>query len=263
MGGARGAEANAVSAEARPPEGLGGPVGALRGLIFIAGMYGLLLVMGLLCLIPSLISRKGSIVFIHAYCQAVLWMLRVIVGTRVEYRGEIPQGPCIVASKHQSFLDIIALTRVLPRPAFVMKKSIRYVPVLGAYAERLGSIPIDRSAGKEALATLLKGAMEQARGRQIIIYPQGTRVRPGVDAPYRHGVVRLYEATAAPMVLVALNTGWFWPRTGIRRTPGTVVVEFLGEIPAGRGTEGLLDEVAARIEAGSDRLAREAHLDPN
>ncbi len=242
----------------KPPESLGGPLGALRGLIFIAGMYGLLLVMGLLCLIPSLLSREGSIIFIHAYCKAVLWMLRVIVGTRVEYRGEIPQGPCIVASKHQSFLDIIALTRVLPRPAFVMKKSIRYVPVLGAYAERLGSIPIDRSAGKEAMHVMLRGAMEQAKGRQIIIYPQGTRVRPGANMPFRSGVVRLYEATAAPLVLVALNTGWFWPRTGIRRTPGTVVVEFLGKIEAGRPTAGLLDQIGGRIEEGADRLATEA-----
>lgn len=245
----------------QPPEGLGGPIRAVRGLIFIGAMYLLLLFMGIACLIPSLISRDWAIIFIQSYCKATLWMLRVIVGTRVEYRGQVPQGPCIVASKHQSFLDIIALTRVLPRPAFVMKKSIRYTPVLGAYAERLGSIPIDRSDGKEALKTLLKGAMEQAHGRQIIIYPQGTRVKPGVDMPYRHGVVRLYEASGVPLSLVSVNTGWFWPRTGVRRSPGTVVIDFLGEIPAGRETAGLLDEVAERIEAGADRLAEEAAVE--
>ena len=238
-----------------PPKGLGGPLGALRALVFLVLMYGLMAVMGLFCLIPSLISRDWAIVSIHTYCAIALWMLRILVGTRVEYRGEVPDGPCIVASKHQSFLDIIALAGILPRPAFVMKQSLRWAPVIGLYAERLGSIPIDRSAGREAMQTMLAGAVRQAAGRQIIIYPQGTRVHPNADVPFRQGVVRLYEQTGLPMALVAVNTGWYWPRHGLRRTPGTVVIEFLGTIEPGRPATGLLEEVAERIEAASDRLA--------
>ncbi|MEM1162365.1 MAG: lysophospholipid acyltransferase family protein [Pseudomonadota bacterium] len=239
-----------------PPESLGGPLQAIRGLLFIALMYLLLLVMGLLCLIPSKISRNWAMVFIHAYCDAVMWMLRIIVGTRCEVRGTPPNGACLVASKHQSFLDIIILTRALPRPAFVMKKSIRWVPVLGVYAERLGSIPIDRSDGGQAMKAMIAGAGAQAQGRQLIVFAQGTRVPPGVDAPFRPGVLRLREKTGLPITLAALNTGWFWPRVGIRRTPGTAVVEFLTQIDAsGKLT---IDEVAAPIEAASKRLADEA-----
>ena len=221
-------------------------------------MYALMVAMGILCLIPSLISRDWAIGFVHTYCAAAIWMLRVIVGTRVEVRGDVPTGPCIVAAKHQSFLDIIVLARVLPRPSFVMKKSLRWAPVVGLYAERLGSIAIDRSAGRVAVQTMLDGAIRQAAGRQIIIFPQGTRVAPTVDVPYRPGVVRLYEQLGVPVVLAALNTGWFWPRHGIRRTPGLVVVEFLETIGPGEPTKKMLGQIAKTIETASDRLADDA-----
>lgn len=243
---------------ARPPDGPRSLLSAVRAMVFVVLLYGLLAVMGLICLIPSLVSRKWAMVCIHSYCAAALWMLRTIVGTRVEFRGPVPRGPCIIASKHQSFLDILCLTRILPSPSFVMKKSLRWAPILGIYAARLGSIPIDRSAGREATRALLDGVQSQAAGRQIIIFPQGTRVHPTADLPYRRGFLRLYERTGYPLVLVALNTGWYWPRMGIRRTPGTVVVEFLQTIPPGRPTEGLPDEVADRIETASRRLAAEA-----
>lgn len=247
-----------MTGDARPPESPGGLPAALRAVIFIGLLYGLMAVMGLCCLVPSLLSRRWAMYSIHRYCAAALWMLRVIVGTRVEFRGAVPAGPCIIASKHQSFLDVLGLVHVLSRPAFVMKKSLRWAPILGAYAARLGSIPIDRGAGGEATRAMLVGARSQAAGRQIIIFPQGTRVHPAADTPYRKGVIRLYEQTGYPLVLVALNTGWYWPRTGIRRTPGTVVIEFLETIPPGRPAAGLLGEVAGKIEAASARLAKEA-----
>ena len=227
-------------------------------MLFIAVMYGLLAVMGLICLVPSWLSQRWALYCIKTYCRWILWLLGALVGTRVEIRGEIPQGPCIIASKHQAFLDVLLLVHALPRPSFVMKKSLRWAPMINVYAERLGSIAIDRSAGGEAVRSMLEGASRQAAGRQIIIFPQGTRVPPGKDVPYRPGVLRLYQQLGQPIALVALNTGWFWPRTGLRRTPGTAVLQFLGEIPPGRDTATMMDEIAARIEEASDRLAQEA-----
>ena len=241
-----------------PPSGPSGPLNALRGAVYVLLLYALMLIMGIFCFIPSMLSQRWAIASMRAYCVAALWLLRVIVGTRIEYRGPIPQGPCIIAAKHQSFLDILCLVRILPRPAFVMKKSLRWAPVIGIYAQRLGSIPIDRKAGKEATRTMLQGAKAQAAGRQIIIFPQGTRVAPNTATPYRGGVVRLYETLAQPLVLVALNTGWFWPRTGLRRTPGTVIIEFLETIPAGADPTGLLERIETKIEAASDDLADQA-----
>ena len=233
---------------------------ACRAVLFIVLMYGLLLIMGLICAVPSWLSRKIAIYPIKWYCWIVLWMLRVIVGTRLEVRGEVPDEGCIVASKHQAFLDIILLTAILPRPSFVMKKSIKYVPVLNIYAERLGCIAIDRSSGSEAMKSILTEA-ERTKdlGRQVILFPQGTRTLPNEDRPYKFGVVRLYQQLGQPIILTALNSGWFWAKTGIRRDPGVTVVEFLERIPAGKSTTGLLDQISDTIEAGSDGLAEEAY----
>ena len=233
---------------------------ACRAVLFIVLMYGLLLVMGLICAIPSWLGRGIAIYPIKWYCNIVLLMLRVIVGTRYEVRGEIPSEGCIVASKHQAFLDIILLTAILPKPSFVMKKSIKYVPVLNIYAERLGCIAIDRSSGSEAMKSILTEA-ERTKdlGRQVILFPQGTRTLPTEDRSYKFGVVKLYQQLGQPIILTALNTGWFWAKTGIRRDPGTVVVEFLDRIPAGRPTSGLLDEIRDKIEAGSNALAEQAY----
>lgn len=258
MGCLGGAETDAVRPAAQPPSRPAGPLDALRGATYVLLLYSLMLVMGIVCFVPSMLSRRWAVASMKAYCKASLWSLRLVAGTRIEIRGAIPSGPCIVASKHQSFLDILMLTRVLPWPAFVMKKSIRWVPVLGVYAKRLGSIPIDRQAGREATRSLLRGARDQAADRQLIIFPQGTRVPPGVDERWRTGVVRLYEQTGHPLVLVALNTGWFWPRKGIRRSRGTALMEFIETIPPGRPTDGLLEEIADKIDAASDRLAEEA-----
>ncbi|MEM7059927.1 MAG: lysophospholipid acyltransferase family protein [Pseudomonadota bacterium] len=229
-------------------------------MIFLTLMYGLLVVMGLACAIPSWLSRKWAMYPIKGYCNAVIWMLRVIVGTKLEVRGDVPNEGCIVASKHQAFLDIILLTAILPQPSFVMKKSIKYIPVLNIYAERLGCIPIDRSAGASAMKLILAEAERtKSYGRQVILFPQGTRTLPNQERPYKFGVVRLYRQLERPIVLTALNSGWFWSKSGIRRNAGTTVVEFLGQIPPGRTSDGLLDEIRDRIEAGSDALAEEAY----
>lgn len=232
---------------------------ACRAVLFIVLMYGLLLVMGLICAIPSWLGRGIAIYPIKWYCRIVLWMLRVIVGTRYEVRGQIPNEGCIVASKHQAFLDIILLTAILPKPSFVMKKSIKYVPVLNIYAERLGCIAIDRSAGSTALKSILDEAERTKElGRQVILFPQGTRTLPNEDRPYKFGIVKLYQQLGQPIVLTTLNTGWFWAKTGTRRDPGVTVVEFLDRIPADGPTVGLLEQISAKIEAGSDALAKEA-----
>lgn len=242
-----------------PPDRHGGPLRWLRAVTFIVGMYGLLFFMGLACAIPSWLSRHWALFFIKSYCRIVLGMLRVIVGTKVEIRGPVPDEPCIVASKHEAFLDILILTLTLPRPCFIMKKSIKWVPVLNIYAERLGNIAIDRSAGRSAVTTMLAGA-EQGRGhgRQLIIFPQGTRVRPGTEAPFKPGVLKLYQQLGQPIVTAALNTGWFWPRTGTRRTPGTAIVEFTGRIEPDQDTTGLLAKIAEQIDEPSARLATES-----
>ncbi len=231
----------------------------MRSVVFIVVMYALLLGMGLVALPSAIFSRRAALGWCKRFCRWTLWLLRVMCGTRYEIRGPVPDRPCIVAAKHQSFLDVILLTVSLPQPRFVMKRELLWVPVLGYFARRIGCVAIDRKAGGEAVRGMVAGIRELAHeGGQVIIFPQGTRVAPGLRVPYRGGVIRLYAAFGLPIALAAVNTGWFWPRTGTRRTPGTAVVDYLGTVPPGEPTEGLLARIEREIEAGSDRLAREA-----
>lgn len=232
----------------------------LRGLVFIAAMYGLMLVMGLATMVPSLISQPFARRIAKLYSSWVFWLLRILCGARVEIRGTIPQHACIVASKHQSFLDILLLTYALPSARFIMKQSLLNVPILGLFARQIGCVAIDRGAGGDAIRTMIDGVNSGgAEAGQTIIFPQGTRTRPGDFPPFRPGVLKLYTHFKQPLVLAALNTGWVWPGRGIARYPATAVLEFLTEIPAGQSTSEMLDQIEHRIEAGYDRLADAAH----
>lgn len=242
-----------------PPEGHGSAGRAVRSVGFVVLIYLLMGVMGLLALPAAAVSRRAALWACKTYCRWVMWLLRVMCGTRIEVRGPVPREACIVACKHQSFLDVMMLTLALPRPRFVMKRELLWVPVLGFFARRIGCVAIDRKARGEAVRGMLAGVGAlAAEGGQVIIFPQGTRVAPGARMPYRGGVLRLYDAFGLPVALAAANTGWFWPRSGTRRSPGTAVVEFLGVVGPGLPTEGLLSRMEAEIEAGSDRLAAEA-----
>ncbi|MEL6997901.1 MAG: lysophospholipid acyltransferase family protein [Pseudomonadota bacterium] len=236
-----------------------GPLSHLRGALFMLIAYPVMLVMGVILALPAVFSRTAATRSVQAWNRFAIWLLRIICGTRVEIRGTVPTGPCLIASKHQSFLDVMILTATLPDPRFVMKRSLVWVPVLGIYALRMGNVTIDREAKGQAIRSMERD-LTQRRGDagQTVIYPQGTRIAPGMHAPYRPGVFRLYQSLGLPLELVAVNTGRFWPRTGLWRLPGTAVVEFLGALPPGLSRADVMEQIEIRIEDASDRLMAEA-----
>ncbi|RMF39020.1 MAG: 1-acyl-sn-glycerol-3-phosphate acyltransferase [Alphaproteobacteria bacterium] len=231
----------------------------LRSLLFDAIAYTLMGVMGLVLAPAAAVSSRAALWGIKLWCGIVLWLLRRLCGLRVEVRGRVPQGDVLVAAKHQSFLDVIILSRVLPRPQFVMKQSLKWVPVLGFYAMRIGCTPIRR----EDQARALRGMLREVKGRrqagtQTVIYPQGTRAAVGARLPYRPGAAALYRAFELECVPVATNAGHFWARMSLYRRPGMAVVEFLDPIPPGLEPRPFMAELERRIEAASDRLLAEA-----
>jgi 1-acyl-sn-glycerol-3-phosphate acyltransferase len=132
----------------------------------------------------------------------------------------------IFLSKHQSRWETIALPALIPLLCFVYKRELHYIPFFGWYAWKSRMIPVDRGKGSQALAAMTDHArVELARGRQIVIFPEGTRRAPGAGARYKYGVVHLYAETGVPCVPVALNSGLFRPRRSFRRFPSTIVVE--------------------------------------
>ncbi|SFJ00566.1 lysophospholipid acyltransferase family protein [Jannaschia pohangensis] len=231
----------------------------VKSMFFNLLMYIWMPICGLLYAPWAIASPEGARAGCDAYASTTLRMLAAITGLRTEIRGEVPTGGCLVAAKHQSFLDIILIWNPLSRPFFIMKSILRFAPVLGVYALRLGCIPVHRGKRTEAIRLMLAEVKSGKRdGGQLLIYPQGTRVAPGVKAPYKVGTFALYELLGQPCVPVATNVGVFWPKRGILRKPGLAVAEFLEPIPPGldRATfMGLLEE---RIETASNRLMEEA-----
>lgn len=235
----------------------------LLSLIFVVQMYLAMFLYAIVYTPWAVIDRRGAFAGAHAYCRWVRWSARVLVGLRSEVRGTPPRGEVLIAAKHQSFFDIILIVSAVPRPKFIMKASLRYAPILGWYALRIGCVPVDRGKRAEAIRQMMDGV---ARGAtepgQLIIYPQGTRVGPGVKKPYKVGAGLLYQETGQPCVPAATNVGVFWPRTGILRRPGLAVVEFLPPIAPGLPMDAFMAELEATVEAASDRLMAEAGFRP-
>ena len=231
----------------------------IRSIVFNVLMYLAMAVMAVTLAPLVLLDADWTFRTVHLYCRYVRWSARVIVGLRTEVRGQVPQDEVLVASKHQSFLDIIIIVSALPRPKFIMKKELLWAPFLGWYAKRMGCIPVNRGKRGSAIGKMLKD-VEASRTRpgQLIIYPQGTRVAPGVTRPYKVGTAVLYSQLGQPCVPAATNVGVFWARRGIMRRPGLAVVEFLPRIAPGLGQNEFMARLEGEVETASDRLMAEA-----
>ena len=205
--------------------------------------------------------RSWAMAGLRFHARGSLWLLRVICGTRMEVRGQetLPEGAALIAAKHQSAWDTFALPLPFDDPALVMKAELMKIPLYGWFSRKFGMIPIQRETGPGALRDMLKEARERAKaGRQILVFPEGTRRKPGAPPAYKPGILLLYDALKLPCVPVALNSGYFWPRDSLLRRPGTITIEILPAIPPGLKRKTFEAELVGRIEDASARLLREA-----
>ncbi|MGZ8400073.1 MAG: lysophospholipid acyltransferase family protein [Methyloceanibacter sp.] len=205
--------------------------------------------------------RRWAMAALALHGRFELWLLEVIVGTKLEVRGreKLPNGACLVAAKHQSAWETFALIPLFRDPALLMKRELFWIPFHGWFSKKFEMIPVDRDKGPAALRRMLREAKARiADGREIIIFPEGTRRAPGAPPDYKTGVILLYEALRVPCVPVALNSGLFWPRRSLVRRPGTIVVEFLDPIPPGLPKAEFLKRLTEAIETASTRLLAEA-----
>ncbi|MDR9395747.1 MAG: lysophospholipid acyltransferase family protein [Roseovarius sp.] len=232
-----------------------------RSVLFVVQIYAMMAIIGLIFFPWAVFSRRGALAACHAWCRWVRWTARWMVGLRTEVRGTAPTDEVLIAAKHQSFLDIILIFGAVPAGKFIMKRELMWAPVIGQYALKIGCVPVDRGKRSAAIKRMVR---DVAKGRQqpgqLIIYPQGTRIAPGVEAPYKVGSGVLYEELGQDCVPVATNVGVFWPRKGILRKPGLAVVEFLPPIPAGRDKKAFMGELESEVETASTRLVHEAGI---
>ncbi len=236
-----------------------------RSLVFVVVFYlntAAFLILGSWLLFAP---RSWAMAGLKAHARASLWWMRMIVGTTMEVRGRehLPEGPVLVAAKHQSAWDTFALIPLFDDPAVVMKAELGHIPFYGWFSRKFEHVLIRRERGPAALRQLLKDAKARvADDRQILIFPEGTRRPPGAEPAYRPGALALYEGLDLPCVPLALNSGLYWPRRSLWRYPGKIIVEFLEPIPPGMARKAFQKLLEERIETAASRLIVEAQESP-
>ncbi|MGZ9809023.1 lysophospholipid acyltransferase family protein [Pseudoroseicyclus sp. H15] len=231
----------------------------VKSLAFMVIAYPLMLLYGIVYLPYALASPKGANAAARAWALTARWLIHHMLGLRTEIRGEIPTDEVLIASKHQSFLDIIMIYSVLPRGKFIMKRELLWAPIIGLYAWRAGCIPVNRGKRAEAIRKMLADVRAgKSLPGQVVIYPQGHRIAPGAKAPFKMGAAALYQELKQPCVPAATNVGLFWRKSGVLKMPGLAVVEFLPPIAPGLDSQSLMKRLQVEIEENSNRLMAEA-----
>ncbi|HXX25178.1 MAG TPA: lysophospholipid acyltransferase family protein [Pseudolabrys sp.] len=233
----------------------------IRSLVFQALFY-LNTVFWLMVALPTFFLPYRTVLGVAKTWGRVNLVLLRVAGVKFEMRGrdKIPSGPLIVASKHQSTWETTALMPVFDNPLFILKRELQWIPVFGWLLIKGRMVPVNRGARSQALADMTERArIELSRGRQLIIFPEGTRRPAGAEPHYKYGVAHLYAAEGVPCLPVALNSGVFWPRHSLLLRPGTVVVEILDPILPGLDKDVFFKKLQDVIEAATARLIEEAN----
>ncbi len=233
----------------------------IRSLVFNLVFYINLVVFLVLGFWFMFTPRSWSIAALKVWARSSLWWMRLITGTKMEVRGRehIPQTGGLLAGKHQSAWDIFALLPMLADPALVLKRELTFIPVFGWFCLKFRMISVDRSAGPSALKKMIADARQAVTaGRQVLIFPEGTRVAPGAAPDYKPGATALYTQLGVPCTPFALNSGLYWPRRQFIRRPGTIIVEFLPPIEAGLHRKVFSARLQDAIENATNRLVTEA-----
>ncbi len=234
-------------------------------LLFNAGMYSVSAAMAIIGIPLLLAPPRIVLVYARIWCRFLMWWLWLTCGTRYAGAGmaAIPSGPVIIAAKHQSAWETFAFNLLFPGCAFVIKRELLAIPIVGWLMARAGNVPIDRKAGASALRSVLRDARKVLdAGRPVVIFPEGTRASIGSAIAYQHGIAALYSQLKVPVVPVALNSGVFWPRKAFWKKPGLIEVEAMPAIPPGLGRQEFMDRLRAAIEPATERLVRRAEHPP-
>lgn len=231
----------------------------LRGFAFNLYLTILTLTMGLAAF-PIRFSNKENAALSYAklWARAVLWGLQHLCQIKIVIKGQenLLQGPMIIASQHQSFFDGFIWMNKLSLPTYIIKKELTSIPFVGPMLILSGMIAVDRQGGSQALRDMMDASHKaQKEGKQIIIFPEGTRTKPGERVKIQNGVIALARQAQAPIIPVATNSGICWPKSPWRKYPGTIIVALGQPIPAGKGRE-----LIQNLENSWDELCATYHL---
>jgi 1-acyl-sn-glycerol-3-phosphate acyltransferase len=200
-------------------------------------------------MIMTLFGQRANRTLVRSWCSFSYLLAESVLGVRSDVEGRIPDGPVLIAVKHESMYETLEMVRITDTPVIVLKRELSRIPFFGWLTRRYGVIPVDRSAGPKALREMVAaGRSAIETGRAVLIYPEGTRVRHGESPRLRSGFAGLYRAIGLPVVPVAVDSGRLWTKSLLKRAG---VVHFrIGEtIPAGLKREEIEAKVHAAINA--------------
>lgn len=210
-----------------------------------------------------LLPHRYLMMMVRVWSRFFVWLTAHLAGIKLEVRGRehLRSGPLLIAAKHQSLWETMALLQFFDDPCFILKRELTYLPLFGWYLSRTGQIPVDRRGGAKVRNELLKRTREailSGAGRQLIMFPEGTRRPVGAPPAYRSGIAHVYEALGVAVTPVAMNSGVFWPRRSLKLRPGTIVIEFLPDIPPGLPRDTFMHDLETAIETATNRLVAAA-----
>lgn len=206
------------------------------------------------------LSPDWAVRYAAYWARFVLLALHPLCGVRWQVLGRehLPtDGAALIVSMHQSAFDTMIWFTLVPRPAYVLKQELTRIPMFGSMLHHVGTIAVDRSAGSAAIRTLLKGSdAAVAAGRQIVIFPEGTRVAPGVAAPVHPGFAAIAARSRLPIIPVTTDSGLCWGRRAFRKRPGTIHVTVHPPLPPGLSRQAMSDQLevlfaTARADIGA------------
>ena len=220
-----------------------------RSLLFAATFYPATVLWVLAGVILSSFGRRPMLAIVLSWVELHHWLTWHVLGVRAQVEGAIPPGPRLIAVKHQSMFETLEMVRLAKLPVIVMKRELADIPLFGFMTRQYGVIPVERSAGAKALREMMaQGRDAVAANRPVIIFPEGTRVRPGETPPLRPGFAGLYRALGLPVVPVAVDSGRLWSKGFVKRS-GTVTFRIGETLPPGLKRDEIEGKVHAAINA--------------
>ncbi len=188
------------------------------------------------------------------WARIVLAPLRPLCGITVVVSGRehLPaHGPALIVSQHQSAFDTVVWLLLVPEVAYVLKQELSRIPFYGTLCNKMGMIPVDRQGGASAIRSLLRAADNAvAHGRQIVIFPEGSRAPPGAPLPLQPGVAALAARTGLPVIPVVTDSGLRWGRRTFRKDPGVIHIAIQPPLPARLPRAELMERLAALYAQG-------------
>ena len=225
-------------------------IAALRSALFALLFYPGTLFYVLMILALTPFGARPVQYWVRGWAVFHYWLVQHVLGIRFVWDGVIPDGPYLIAVKHQAMAEAVDTLRFAKSPVVVMKRELSHLPLWGKAARVYGVIGVDREAGAAALREMMVEAKKAAAGgRPVIIFPEGTRVPVGEKPPLRPGFAGLYRVLGLPVVPIALDSGVVWPRGFVKRS-GTIRFKVGEVIPPGLKR----DEVETRVHAAINAL---------